>query len=119
MNFEGCRPTFEGYKLTFVYALVCMYIIPAVVVIVEISCSLMLVTTLPLLAKQSLALTVAKLKVVWVSPTVVAQLVGCDSSEILLSGFITGVTDDVWGESLILAVEHEYGKSVVPAGTII
>jgi len=73
--------------------------LPAVVVIVEIACPLILVTTLLLVVKHSTTLSVVtglQLKVVWLSLTIVTLLFGCVTTEMfcwvnsILGDFITG-----------------------------
>ena len=90
--------------------------IPVFVVIVEIACPLILVTTLLLVVKCSTTLSVViglQLKVVWLSLTMVTVLFGCDTTEIfcwvysILGGFIRETIDD----SVI--VEDEDEKTVI------
>ena len=99
---------------------ICRYI-PAFVVIVEIYCPLILVTTLLLVVKHSTTLSVVtglELKLVWVSLTIVTQLFGCVITEMfcwlysILGDFIPGVVDDVWYKQSIVIVEDEDGKTV-------
>ena len=69
--------------------------------ILETSCPLILVTTLLLVVKHSTTLTVVtgvELMVVWVSLTIVTQLLGWDTTEIFCC---------LWGKQLTVSVEDE------------
>ena len=74
---------------------------PDVAVILETSCPLILVTTLLLVVKHSTTLTVVtgvELMVVWVSLTIVTQLLGWDKTEMFCC---------LWGKQLTVTVEDE------------
>ena len=72
-----------------------------VVVILETSCPLILVTTLLLVVKHLstlIGVTGVELMVVWVSLTIVTQLLGWDTTEIFCC---------LWGKQLTVSVEDE------------
>ena len=80
--------------------------VPAVAMIAEDLCILVLVTTSLLVDKHSATLSVVtglKLMVVSVSLQIATQLVGCDTTKLLCW---------VWGKELAIAVEELDNKSV-------